>query len=315
MTISRRLFLVSTTLLWLLPGQPAFAQELYIWTDDDGVQHIADRRPEGEQEFSVRRAIAQPDSAIEMRNVGTEREPEWRFQNALHGPVSVEVTFSEAENVVADPNLPAVLVVPARSHRSILIGALNPLRAWRYGIDMQAVPGSMDARHDEAHRYRLPFSAGDPIHIGQGFGGSYSHNSPQSRYAVDFSLPVGTPVLAARDGTVMDIARWFHQTGEDLERDGPRANHVRILHDDGTMAVYAHLDYNGVEVEPGQRIEAGELLGRSGNTGYSTGPHLHFAIQANRDMQLVSIPFRMFSPDGRELVLESPLNFGFRLFK
>jgi hypothetical protein len=292
--------------LLLLAALPAAAQELYIWTDDEGVQHIADRRPEGDHEIRVRRAIAQPESPIEMRNVGSRREPEWQFRNALHGPVSVQIAFSEVDNVVAEPDLPAVLVVPARSHRSVLIGALNPLRAWRYGIDMQAVPGSLDARPDAAYRYRLPFPEDDGIHIGQGFSGTFSHTAPQSRYAVDFSLPVGTPIRAARSGKVMDLERWFHRSGSDLQRDGPRANYVRILHDDGSMAVYAHLDYSGVDVQPGQQVAAGEVIGRSGNTGYSTGPHLHFAVQVNRAMQLVSIPFRMVTRDGQELVLDSP---------
>ena len=303
MTVPRPPSLLLPALL-MLAVLPTAAQELYIWTDEDGVQHIADRRPAGEHEVTVRRAIAQPDAPIEISNVGSRREPEWRFTNALHGPVSVRVTLSEAANVVSDPTLPSVLVVPQRSHRSVLIGALDAARAWQYRIETQVVPGSPDAHADRTHRYRVPFRADEPIRIGQGFGGRFSHAATQSLYAVDFSLPVGTAVLAARAGTVMDLERWFHRAGEDLKRDGPRANYVRILHDDGSMAVYAHLEYNGVDVQPGQQVEAGQLLGRSGNTGYSTGPHLHFAVQVNRDMQLVSIPFRMVAPDGRELALD-----------
>jgi murein DD-endopeptidase MepM/ murein hydrolase activator NlpD len=96
----------------------------------------------------------------------------------------------------------------------------------------------------------------------------------------------------------MDVARYFHGAGEDFERDGPRANYVRILHEDGSMGLYAHLDYKGVRVSPGDRVERGERIGRSGNTGYSTGPHLHFAVQVNRDMQLTSVPFEFEGDDG-----------------
>ena len=49
----------------------------------------------------------------------------------------------------------------------------------------------------------------------------------------------------------------------------------------------------GAQVRPGQRVQAGERIGLSGNTGYSTAPHLHFAVQVNRGMQLEAIPFRM----------------------
>jgi murein DD-endopeptidase MepM/ murein hydrolase activator NlpD len=302
-TPSRTSLALTILLLWL-SAPPAAAQELYIWTDEDGIRHLSDRRPDGDYEVEVRRAIARPETPVEMRNVGTPRAPEWRFSNRLHGPVTVAVRFSRAENVVADPALPARLVLPARTERTVVVGPLDERVGWRYGLSMRALPGAPDAEPDEAFAYRLPFDAAAGVRIGQGFGGAFSHGTPDSRYAVDFTLPAGTPVLAARGGRVMDVERWFHRTGDDRERDGPRANYVRILHEDGSMAVYAHLDYNGVEVRTGQRVAAGEVIGRSGNTGYSTGPHLHFAVQVNRDMSLVSIPFRMVAPDGRELGLD-----------
>ena len=64
------------------------------------------------------------------------------------------------------------------------------------------------------------------------------------------------------------------------------------------MALYSHLKHEGVLVRVGQRVRKGEPIALSGNTGYSTGPHLHFAVQANRGMKLESIPFRMFGPQG-----------------
>src|SRR6056297_1910974 len=82
--------------LLLLAALPAAAQELYLWTDEDGVRHISDRRPDGAYDVDVQRGIARPDAPVEMRNVGSEREPEWRFLNRLYGPVSVQVAFSEA---------------------------------------------------------------------------------------------------------------------------------------------------------------------------------------------------------------------------
>jgi len=287
----------------LLCGMAAIvaAQEVYIWEDADGIRHLSDRKPEGDYEVDVQRAIARPEAPVDMRNVGSEREPEWRFANRMHGPVTVAVGLRESGNVVTAPLLPAMLELPATGHRSVLIGPLDARAGWRYSIEMTAVPGRLDPDFDPQHRYRVPLAADQPVHIGQGFGGVFSHDSLHSRYAIDFALPVGTNVHAARAGTVMDVERYFHRAGDDPERDGPRANYVRILHEDGSMAVYAHLDYNGVLVRPGQSVEAGQIIGRSGNTGFSTGPHLHFAIQINRGMQLLSVPFEMLDHEDRPL--------------
>src|SRR5690606_150933 len=82
------------------------------------------------------------------------------------------------------------------------------------------------------------------------------------------------------------------------ERYGGRANYVRILHADGTMALYAHLKPEGVLVRVGQRVRQGQQIALSGNTGFSTAPHLHFVVQANRGMRLESVPFRMYGALG-----------------
>ncbi|MGB0514582.1 MAG: M23 family metallopeptidase [Wenzhouxiangellaceae bacterium] len=282
---------------------PAHAQEIYVWEDEDGIQHLSDRRPGGDYEIRVQRAIAQPRQPVTMHNVGSRREPEWRFTNHLHGPVTVEVRLLDAENTVSAPPLPARIELPAAGARSVLLGPIRPYGAWRYRIEIDALPGPLDPEADRSHLYRPPITPETALRIGQGFNGSFSHQAPHSRYAIDIPLEPGTPVVAARAGVVMDAERWFHRSGLNLERDGPRANYVRILHEDGSMAVYAHLDYAGVHVRPGQRVDAGQILGQSGNTGYSSGPHLHFAIQINAGMQLRAIPFRMLGHDGRELVL------------
>lgn len=140
------------------------------------------------------------------------------------------------------------------------------------------------------YAYALPWKGG-PFHISQGAGGDFSHNSPKGRYAVDVAMPVGTPIVAARAGTVLKTRN--SQAGRMPD---PAGNYVRILHDDGTHSAYLHLKQGSIKVKAGQQIKAGALLGHSGNTGRSTGPHLHFVVQKHYGDSLVSIPFRFSKP-------------------
>jgi pimeloyl-ACP methyl ester carboxylesterase len=149
----------------------------------------------------------------------------------------------------------------------------------------------------EGVKYALPFPAGTKFTLDQGFGGQFSHNDAQNHYALDFGVAEGTPVLAARAGVVMQVEEGFRAHGTDA-RFADRANYVRVLHDDGSMAVYAHLLQGSVGVQVGDHVGIGAQIGLSGNSGYSSGPHLHFCVQVNTGMRLVSVPFRMVTSRG-----------------
>jgi murein DD-endopeptidase MepM/ murein hydrolase activator NlpD len=223
---------------------------------------------------------------------GDQGDSVW-VENTLAGPIEVLVSAARADNLAADPALPARATVPA--HGQVLVSRLHPATAgqpWQYRLQMHGVPGApgMSARDVP---YRLPLALA-VWRISQGPGGP-THASDDSRFAMDFPAPPGTPVLAARAGVVMQLADQWPDDGSPGER-LDHANFVRVLHDDGSMALYAHLARNGVRVRPGQRVGGGEVLGLSGNSGFSRGPHLHFVVQVNRGMQLVSVPFRLLAP-------------------
>jgi murein DD-endopeptidase MepM/ murein hydrolase activator NlpD len=164
-------------------------------------------------------------------------------------------------------------------------------------IECAAMIGDPNSRAPDNVMYALPFYPGTEFTLDQGFNGAFSHHDDESRYSVDLDVPEGTPVLAARDGVVMQIEEDFHGSGASAERFGDRANYVRILHDDDSMALYAHLAPRSTLYRLGDHVKVGEFLGKSGNTGFSTGPHLHFSVQKNVGMALHSIPFTMVGVD------------------
>jgi murein DD-endopeptidase MepM/ murein hydrolase activator NlpD len=105
-------------------------------------------------------------------------------------------------------------------------------------------------------------------HVTSGFGNRIDPiTGEESRHTgVDLAAPEGTPIPAAKDGVVIAA--------------GPRGgygNAIEVAHPDGTSTLYAHA--MGVAVTPGVRVSEGETLGWVGQTGRSTGPHLHLELR------------------------------------
>ena len=128
----------------------------------------------------------------------------------------------------------------------------------------------------------LPLECGTSTTITQGNNGDFSHMG-NSAYAFDFSLAMGTPLVAIADGTVSNL---YAETmpGDPCYNGGgqecnPHTNFVTLLHGDGTGSVYAHL--SAVQVSIGQVVPRGSVVGLTGSTGWSTGPHAHVARQEN----------------------------------
>lgn len=166
---------------------------------------------------------------------------------------------------------------------------------YRYWYDWTV--GDRAARHDDEHLYRLPYAPGESYRILQGYDSNFSHTGLE-RYAVDFDMPEGTPVHAARGGIVARTEE-SHDIGCWEEGCGRYANYIVILHDDGTTGEYYHLARDGALVETGQRVRAGDLIGLSGNTGHTTMPHLHFAVyRAGEWGRTQSLPVRFLHRDG-----------------
>jgi hypothetical protein len=134
----------------------------------------------------------------------------------------------------------------------------------------------------------VPLEFGTRIAIFRGNDTPPTHLDEWNKYAFDFVLPVGSPVYAAASGTVVVVKEdSAGPTGQ--WRDN---NQIAILHEDGFAALYEHLKKDGVAVVVGQQVLAGDLIGWSGNTGNSAGPHLHFVMRGWRDMLQPAVPTR-----------------------
>lgn len=293
-------FAACVVVLCTLCAVSAHAARMYRWKDANGTARYGDQPPAAAArpasvEVIPLRAEAGAIARLRIANAADGYQA-WA-ENALAGPVEVRVSFSRNRNARGEPELPArATVQPGDSALVARIFGVDPGRSGDFELRMDAIPGQPGARHRDVE-YVFPLLTRE-LRVEQGFGGRYSHNDEQNRHAVDFAAPVGTDVVAARDGVVMQVENDFDRAGPNREKYAGRANFVRIVHDDGTMAVYAHLQEGGVMVRMGQRVRSGQLIGRSGNTGFTSGPHLHFAVQANQGMRLVSVPFRMFGPHG-----------------
>lgn len=122
--------------------------------------------------------------------------------------------------------------------------------------------------------YQLPIPVGESTTVIQGNCSTFSH-SGGNRYAFDFTRGEGQTVVAVRAGVVTALEESHADNQENALNE---ANFVQVVHGDGTVGYYVHLMEDGVLVEMGENVSAGQPIGLVGLTGFTTGPHLHFEV-------------------------------------
>jgi murein DD-endopeptidase MepM/ murein hydrolase activator NlpD len=199
----------------------------------------------------------------------------YRVDNGEPVPVTVGLTFRALSNLVPPPEDTVRRIVAPHSSVTVPLRAVRSGRPVHADVAISIDLGSSSTEPDADFVYAVPFGGTTRRPLIQGFDGEGSHLASM-RYSLDFGMPRGTSVLAAREGVVLYLQDGFREGGADpalLER----ANLVVIAHRDGSMASYGHLE-PGLQVSVGDTVREGQVLGRSGRTGFAGRPHLHFHV-------------------------------------
>lgn len=140
-----------------------------------------------------------------------------------------------------------------------------------------------------------PISNKDLTRLASGFGMRIDphYKTPAFHEGMDFTAPTGTPIYATGNGTIIRADRKARGYG----------NHVRVDHGFGYVTLYAHM--SEIAVKPGQEVLRGEIIGYVGNTGKSSGPHLHYEVHKNdRPVNPINFYFSDLTPEEFDMMIQ-----------
>lgn len=227
-------------------------------------------------------------------------------RNTSNVPITFSIAVETSQFFMLTPDSVTETLQARESKDVITLTRTSDTQKGYYRYSTECTVGNKDADHDDQVVYLMPYATGESYRVLQGYGSRFSHTGLET-YAVDFRMVEGTPVHAARAGVVAEIEE-SHSIGCWKDGCGRYANYIIILHDDETTGEYYHLQQNGALVTPGEYVEAGQLIGLSGNTGHTTMPHLHFGVyRAEAGGREQSIPVSFITGNG---IINRPRNGG-----
>lgn len=271
----------------LLVVSSSLEANIYKYQDENGRWHYTDKPLASKNAEAVEYKKTKNKEDLFRLFTQTENDQHWVMaENKLYAPVQLSIKKSNTEKELQD------WIVAPRSSQKILQtreGENKFAYAWFLGGHKQQL---------SAQEYALPIDVSLCPQISQSFNGRFSHQHPQSQFAVDIAANVGTDIKAARAGVVVGVKDDYALGGVDnffLDK----ANFIQVFHDDSSWALYAHILLGSAAVKVGDPVKVGDLLAKSGSSGYSSGPHLHFVIQKNAGLKAESIPFQFKTSNGR----------------
>jgi len=223
--------------------------------------------------------------------------------NSSFFPYTVTIDFPVFENMRSTTTLPTTVIIPAQAKQLTILEIFKKpnVNSWKYNVRYQFERGdALHAFHDSTAVYLLPYQSNRKHILMQGYFGSFSHANV---HALDFEMPEGTTLVAARGGVVVEAKEDFAEGGTaPYYKD--KGNYILILHNDGSWAGYFHLKKDGVLVEVGQKINRGDRIALSGNTGWSSAPHLHFEVSLPSPKGRITIPTKFETAQLKATFLE-----------
>jgi murein DD-endopeptidase MepM/ murein hydrolase activator NlpD len=291
--------LLTALLLLALPAAAAQAQSVHAYKDGNGQWVFTDRgastdRAQGDA-FSLPRLPEALRVTVERSDAGAATRLTAVNECLCTVTLRIAITRSDLTDIPSGTIYPATLEPGSRQQilEARRSGDARPQLQYAWTVAL----GSPQAVHNPPRPYRAPFAIGTSYRVSQAYPDHITHVTPDSLYAVDVAVPDGTAVYAARAGTVINV-RHDGFRGGTVSVMADQANLIEILHDDGTIAVYGHLHWDSIRVHIGQHVALGEYVADSGNTGFSSGPHLHFAVWRNGGDADVSVPVQFAGPGG-----------------
>jgi murein DD-endopeptidase MepM/ murein hydrolase activator NlpD len=230
---------------------------------------------------------------------------------------SVSIDFTALKNMEADVKIPYEGVVPAgsKAFKLLTLKIKDNQKSSQLGYISRYCHGDIyKGQHEDEYAYTLPYKEGERYAIGQAYGGDFSHNMKGKTHAIDFTMEEGTTICAARAGVVIDVKENANKHGKSIKY-LEYGNYVTIYHADGSMADYFHIQKNGSKVKVGDQVSVGQEIALSGNTGWSSGPHLHFEVYSyTENMEEQTIPTK-FKVEGDKIEILKESETGYKSVK
>lgn len=274
----------------VLPASTDLQADIYKYQDESGRWHYTDKPAASQRSETVnyKKTKKQEDQFHLFTHY--EGDEFWvMVENKYYAPVQLSIKKSQQDTASQE------WIIPPRSTQKVLQtspGKNEFVFAWFIGDNR---------KNPAAQEYAIPMDIALCPQISQSFNGPFSHQDIQSRYAVDIAANVGTDIKAAKSGVVVGVKDDYALGGVDnffLDK----ANFIQVIHEDTSWALYAHILLGSAAVKVGDQVKVGDILAKSGSSGYSSGPHLHFVIQRNAGLKAESIPFQFKSPKGNLFV-------------